>query len=210
MKRATGRTDSPQAQNRVSIQLTLGGHSFSAESLRAAAEKLAQAGGKAPVGVEVLTEKTQLVPREEFAAETAGAYLRVAGTGCGAHEIPVWSDPARPVVAVMAADAEAVGMLREKFGGRLRFVSPLLSEPALPPRATWFSLRGELLYIKVYDGGLQFAEVVPCTGGEDFRFLLERLSAAFPLADFAAGISGDAGPEPVKALKRYFKKIVCA
>ena len=135
MKRATGRTDSPQAQNRVSIQLTLGGHSFSAESLRAAAEKLAQAGGKAPVGVEVLTEKTQLVPREEFAAETAGAYLRVAGTGCGAHEIPVWSDPARPVVAVMAADAEAVGMLREKFGGRLRFVSPLLSEPALPPRA---------------------------------------------------------------------------
>ncbi len=209
MKRATGKTDSPESQNRVSIQLTLGGHSFSADALRASAEKFVQAGEKALVGVEVLTEKTLLVPREEFAAESAGAYLRVSGRGCSVGETPVWSDPALPVVAVMAADADAVGMLREKLGRRLRFHTPLLSEPALPDRAVWFCSRRGILYIKVYDPGLQFAEVVSCTGDEDLRFLLERLAAVFPLQDFTACVSEEERSGYGKVIERYFKKTVC-
>lgn len=210
MKRATGKTDSPESQNRVSIQLTLGGHSFSADTLRTSAEKLASAGTKSPVCVEVLTEKTLLVPREEFAAETAGAYLRVAGLGCDAHETPVWSDPELPVVAIMAADAEAVGMLREKLCGGLRFFSPLQTEPDLPPRSAWFYMRQGLLYVKVYDEGLQFAEVIPYTGDEDLHFLLERLSAVFSPEDFTACLAGETGSGHRKLVKRYYKKTVCA
>lgn len=209
MKPVTGKTKLQKTQNRVSIQLTLSGHSFSPDSLRDSVDNLLSNGVASYAEIEVLTEKTQLVPREAFAEEAAGAFLRIAGLGCTPNEVPVWSDPAQPVVAVMAADARAVEILQERLSGRIRFVSPLLTEPECPSPSVWFCMKDELLYIKVYDVGLQFAEVVPCADNEDFRFLLERLTAVFSLKDFTAIVTGESGV--LRSLvKRYFKRTICA
>ena len=57
MKQATG-SNTPQSINKVSIQLTLDGHSFSAPALSG------EFPGDGPVEVELLTPRTMLVPEE--------------------------------------------------------------------------------------------------------------------------------------------------
>ena len=62
MKQATG-SNTPQSINKVSIQLTLDGHSFSAPALSG------EFPGDGPVEVELLTPRTMLVPEELFDKE---------------------------------------------------------------------------------------------------------------------------------------------
>lgn len=211
MKQETGKTNQPhEKQNRVSIQLTLGGHSFSKDELLSFLDGRAVE-GTGPVEACVLTDKTLLIPREEFCSDAAATCLRIAGLGCTADEVAVWSDLRESVVAVMAANAAVVDLLREQLGDRLRFVSPLLSEPDYRTRSVWFYRHGDILYIKVYDDGLQFAEAVRFDPRktEDFRFLLERLAVAFPLSPYKAFLSGVESETLRRTAKRYFKHIVC-
>ena len=72
MKQATG-SNTPQSINKVSIQLTLDGHSFSAPALSG------EFPGDGPVEVELLTPRTMLVPEELFDKEHAGEVLAAAG-----------------------------------------------------------------------------------------------------------------------------------
>lgn len=209
MKQATGKTKFSELQNQVSIQLTLSGHSFSAGAQTVSPEAYIE-NGSAPVEVTVLTDKTLLVPQEEFSTETAEAYLRIAGKGCTRNETPVWSDSKRPVVALMAADAESVITLRAKAGDRLRFTSPLLAEHEYPEATVWFYADGPLLFIKVYDSGLQFAESAAYEDTAGLCYLLERLHAAFGLSRFTAVITGGKSSDLRKAAKPYFKRTVCA
>ena len=84
MKQATG-SNTPQATNKVSIQLTLDGHSFSAPALSG------EFPGDGPVEVELLTPRTMLVPEELFDKEHAGEVLAAAGMAALPGECPVWS-----------------------------------------------------------------------------------------------------------------------
>jgi len=73
MKRATGKTDTPQPGYKVSIQQSLDGHSFSVAAppaFPAEAER---------IEAEVLTPRTMLVPVEYFAGERAAALLAANG-----------------------------------------------------------------------------------------------------------------------------------
>ena len=72
MKQATG-SNTPQSINKVSIQLTLDGHSFSAPALSG------EFPGDGPVEVELLTPRTTLVPEEFFDEACAGELLAAAG-----------------------------------------------------------------------------------------------------------------------------------
>lgn len=73
MRQATG-SNTPQSGNKVSIQLSLDGHSFSVPAL---SELPA---GEAPVTVELLLPGTMLVPGELFDAERGAEML--AANGC--------------------------------------------------------------------------------------------------------------------------------
>ena len=94
MKQATG-SNTPQSINKVSIQLTLDGHSFSAPALSG------EFPGDGPVEVELLTPRTMLVPEELFDKEHAGEVLAAAGMAALPGECPVWSAPQQNAVAVM-------------------------------------------------------------------------------------------------------------
>ena len=77
MKQATG-SNTPQSINKVSIQLTLDGHSFSAPALSG------EFPGDGPVEVELLTPRTMLVPEELFDEEQDRKSTRLNSS----HEIP--------------------------------------------------------------------------------------------------------------------------
>ena len=116
MKQATG-SNTPQSINKVSIQLTLDGHSFSAPALSG------EFPGDGPVEVELLTPRTMLVPEELFDKEHAGEVLAAAGMAALPGECPVWSAPQQNAVAVMAAAENALAAVHE----RLRATPPRCS-----------------------------------------------------------------------------------
>ena len=130
MKQATG-SNTPQSINKVSIQLTLDGHSFSAPALSG------EFPGDGPVEVELLTPRTMLVPEELFDKEHAGEVLAAAGMAALPGECPVWSAPQQNAVAVMAAAENALAAVHERLGGRARYTTPLLCVPQTSVPTVW-------------------------------------------------------------------------
>ena len=175
MRQATG-SNTPQSGNKVSIQLSLDGHSFSVPAL---SELPA---GEAPVTVELLLPGTMLVPGELFDAERGAEMLAANGMPPTAEESVVASDPEAEFVAVTAINREALRQVEEKLGDRARFTTPLLHTPANTAKTVWMSRRAGLLYIKVYDGGeLQLAEAIPAATDTDAAYFFERLDGCFLL-----------------------------
>ena len=202
MKRATGKINPSSASERMSIRLRSDGHSFPpADAFRSAKDD----------GVEicVLTPKTQLVPRELFDAQHAQDYLAAAGLPCDETECAVWSDETAPAVAVMALGRTQAEAVRSAAGRKVRFTSPLLEGPVVPGRTAWFCRMEDLLYVKVYDDALQFAEAFAYASDEDFSFLLARLDREFEFKRFTACLALEAASLR-KLLKPYFRRIVCA
>ena len=101
MRQATG-SNTPQSGIKVSIQLSLDGHSFSVPAL---SELPA---GEAPVTVELLLPRTMLVPGELFDAERGAEMLAANGMPPTAEECVVASDPEAEFVAVTAINREAL------------------------------------------------------------------------------------------------------
>ena len=113
MRQATG-SNTPQSGNKVSIQLSLDGHSFSVPAL---SELPA---GEAPVTVELLLPGTMLVPGELFDAERGAEMLAANGMPPTAEESVVASDPEAEFVAVTAINREALRQVEEKLGRKLK------------------------------------------------------------------------------------------
>ena len=202
MKQATG-SNTPQSINKVSIQLTLDGHSFSAPALSG------EFPGDGPVEVEQLTPRTMLVPEELFDKEHAGEVLAAAGMAALPGECPVWSAPQQNAVAVMAAAENALAAVHERLGGRARYTTPLLCVPQTSVPTVWMYYAAGLLYIKVYDGKLRFAEVVPAPDEADLLYMLERLGSEFRLRDYTLRIGSGDGRALKRKLGGYFRQIVC-
>ena len=168
MKQVTG-SNTPQATNKVSIQLTLDGHSFSAHGLDG------EFPGEEPVEAELLTARTMLVPEEVLGTGDAGTLLAANGMAPAAEERAVCSLPVQGIVAVMAAHREALRQVEEKLGDRIRYTTPLLREVQAGTPTVWAYRTAGLLYIKVYDGSLRFAGVIPAPDTADVCYFTERL-----------------------------------
>ena len=194
MRQATG-SNTPQSGNKVSIQLSLDGHSFSVPAL---SELPA---GEAPVTVELLLPGTMLVPGELFDAERGAEMLAANGMPPTAEE---------EFVAVTAINREALRQVEEKLGDRARFTTPLLHTPANTAKTVWMSRRAGLLYIKVYDGGeLQLAEAIPAATDTDAAYFFERLDGCFPLKEYELRIAGDNPKAARKLLGKRFRQTTC-
>lgn len=197
MKRVTG-SNRAGVNKGVSIQLKLGGHSFSATALPATDGELV---------CELLTPKTLLVPQEEFDAAAAEKLLEAAGMPRAEHECAVWSDPGQTAVAVMAFGCAQIEALRTHCGARLQFTSPLLFKPTCAAQAVWLCRKDDLLYIKVYDNGLRMAEVVTVQTEADLVYYTEMLHRAFELARYELCLAGEFDGAARKMLRRYFSNI---
>lgn len=198
MKLATG--SNPQiVLKKVSIQLALDGHSFSASDTFP---------GEGDLLVEVLTPRTMLVPSDLFESERAAELLAANGTPLAAGERAVWSDEREGLFAVMALGKE---MLHNLTGGaeiRLHYTTPLLHTVSCDMPTVWMYRTAGLLYIKVYDRTLRFAEVIPAPAEADILYFADALGHEFPFGKYELRIAGSEKKSLYKLLNGWFRRTI--
>ena len=204
MKQETGNSISV-CDNKVSIQLPLGGHSFSPDAITG--QLTDDAAGC--VECTVLTPRTVLVPRECFDPAAAEHCLRIAGLPCLSFETAVTSDPEAQIVAVMAVDAQCLGVLRERFGERLTFTSPLCREHNCQEPTVWLFRAGDLIYIKVYKPELRMAEVLEISSEADVLQLLADLEPVLGIRSCRILCCGDDCDRLRRRMSKYYPDVRC-
>lgn len=207
MKQATG-SNAPRHVDKVSIQRSLDGHSFSVPALDDIAP------GAERVEVEVVTAQTMLVPGELFVPEAAAELLAAAGLTCTEGQTAVWSRPARldsetEAVAVMAIDENILQSIRERLGDRAEFTAPLLAGPTQGRPTLWLCHKASVLYIKVFDRSLRMAEAIRVPREADILYFVERLAGVFPLDRMTLHLADARTAELRKSIGKRFKQVVC-
>lgn len=183
-------------QNKVSIRLESGGHSFSEEAL---AEAIAS-GDR--VEVEIVSPRTTLMPAD--AHLSPDEVLRMAGLAPLASECAVMSEAVDGRVAVMAVDSALCARLKECSAV---FSSPLSSVDC-SREGTMLNLIGSVLYLHIVEGGvLRVAEALPVANDADIVYYLERFNEVYLIYNKAAYIKGGNRIEAIA--KKFFKSVVC-
>ena len=182
---------------KVSIQVKLGGRSFSANNITVA-ENMEQ------IEVEIDTSRVTLTPRNEVSLDTASELLRIVGKPCRSNEQSVCSELQADIVAVIAIDRNALETILAKWGSRVLFTTPLLDmrhneEPCLTIDAT-----DKVCYMRLFDGGLQRAEAFDATTAEDVLYLATEWLCNRNIPIYIKGSA-----ETVKLLGKYFKQVIC-
>lgn len=186
------------AYKKVSIQVKLGGLSFSAESV-AVADDIEQ------VEFVIETPRVLLAPREEVSLDCAGELLRLIGKPCRTNEQSVCSELQTEIVAVMAIDAKALNAIVERWGSRASFTSPLLDMRHCEENCLTIDISDRVCYLRLFDNGLQRAEAHNATNAEDVLYLVnEWLSNEKGTPIYIKG-----GKECAKLLRKYYKQVIC-
>ncbi len=203
MRQVTG-SNSTVSNKMVSIQLLLGGHSFSADIL---SDDIV--GSHDDVCLVVNTHKVTLVPCEEFEAEMAAECLAIVGLGCAEDERAVYSDAEADKIAVMAVAEEALTQIEAKLGSRARFTTPLLeSAHDSEPHNISLRIADGVCYMRYADNRLRMAEAVRVSSPEDTLYYTMRACELLGGGGQATVyLNGDR--QTASLLKRYFKRVVC-
>lgn len=187
--------------NRVSIRLKSGGHSFSIEELTAIQD------GGYPTDIVVLTTKTTLVPEELFDAAHATDYLSEVGLSPSISEIAINTTSCNGMVAVMAINKRCYEALKTSMSTECVFSTPLLDNEA-PTDGSILHLEDNILYVRVYNGGLKFAEAMECKSDADVLYYLTSINEVYNIFNTHARAKGET-TRLQRIGKKVFKKIVC-
>ena len=200
MRQETGANSFAAYEKSVSIQLPLGGHSFSVETIPADARPL----------FEVITPRTTLVPLDVFDAGACEAFLSAAGLTCRSGETAVTCGMTDGAVAVAAIDAECLQSLRGRFGDKLTLLCPLCRQTDMDSDTVTLFRAGDILYIKVYGNGkLRFAEAVEAAGDAAIVELLQNIEQQLGFGRYMFLCSGDGAKAMRKLLKRFYRNVKC-
>ena len=183
--------------NKVSIQVKLGGRSFSAD-------KIAIDEGVEQVEFVIDTPRVVLAPQEEVSLDTASELLRIVGKPCRIDEQSVCSELQADIVAIMAIDAEALASIVEKWGSRASFTSPLLDMRHSEESCLTIDTTDKVCYMRLFDGGLQRAEAFDATTPEDVLYLVNEWLGNNATPIYIKGESATA-----KLLRKYYKQVIC-
>lgn len=186
--------------NNVSTRRVLGGHSFSSEDV----ERMLSACGDSEVVV--AAAKTALVPYEEFQRVGLDAAVAALGLHVSVGESALSSAPHDGMVAVMVL-REALCDVMRRHATKCGYTSPLLLDSRME-RGAVLSLADGLLFVRIYDDGLQFADVVEVQGEADIHYYLEQINRVYNI--YNIGVCLQLGAEQLmKVSKTLFKQIVC-
>jgi hypothetical protein len=196
MRQETG--SNPISSNKkVSIQVKLGGRSFSALDI-AIAEDIEQ------VEFVIDTPRVTLAPRSEVSLDSASELLRIVGKPCRSNEQSVCSELQADIVATMAIDADILASIIAKWGSRATFTSPLLDMRHSEESCLTIDTTDKVCYMRLFDGGLQRAEAHDTTTPEDVLYLVAEW-----LSDSATPIYIKGNKEYAKLLRKYYKQVIC-
>lgn len=222
---------------RVSIQQSLDGHSFSRPVLAEIPE-----GSEVRV-VELILPGSMLVPERLLSEESArdllaangmpaapeeqivvcrGSVVPPKGDTCGqtsGKRLPADDATTRngqnlqeeeeAVVALVAVEKRILHEIRERFP-EARFTTPLLDKPLSRRKCVWICRREQLLYIKVYEKGLlRLAEVIPARTEAETGYFIEELGQILPLKEYELRITGEHAKELRKWIGKQFEKAIC-
>lgn len=188
------------SQDKVSIRLVSGGHSFSDTELRDAL-----ASGK-DVEVEFITPRSVLVP-SDMALAPADA-LHASGITLKNSECAVATPAIDGRVAVMAIDAEQHHRLEQMLGEHFCYASPL-AEVNTKRDGVSMMLCNKTLYMHIVtDGVLCFSEALMAENEADILYYLERCNEVYLIYNKVAYITGEC--HRLKPLTgRVFRSVVC-
>lgn len=202
MKQVTGNNTSAPSKD-VSIQVNLGGHSFSASDIPADVLH-----GEGNVEFVINTHKVTLVPQCAFEDVLSAEYLAAVGLECAENETTVCSEMQAPAIAVMAIDRNALNGILSALGTRAKFTSPLLGEQHESGCNISVSIMEGVAYFRIFNSVLRLAEAVPVKSADDVLFYAHQFAMATRLdTDTPIYIKG--ASQYGKLLKHYFKHVVC-
>ena len=204
MKQETG-NNRAATEKRLSIQLQLGGHSFSQALLPREAVMSNEV-----VTFSVLTHKCTLVPKEVFDATDVEKYLAIEGLGCDDDECAICDFTGDDAIVVMAIDKVCLKEICDTLVGRALFVSPLSREYHTAEKDIYIYMIDGIAYFKLYDGEkLLYAEAAKVVNCHDVVYYIALLGECFDLSVFNAYIEGEQTVETAKLIRPYFQKVKC-
>lgn len=160
--------------------------------------------------IELLTERTLLVPKALYNADNERALLAAAGLTPLASECVVSTRTESGITALMAIDSEELKRLKEEHGDNLNFTTPLLEAPNVTEPTVWIVECGYLIYIKVYGLALTMAEVVRLQTDEELDMLLHRLTTQGNLSGYTLRLKQrNKNKQRLHIYRNHFKQIVC-
>ncbi|MBR4963803.1 MAG: hypothetical protein IKZ32_00410 [Alistipes sp.] len=182
----------------VSIRLMSGGHAFSTKEL----EELLQSG--ACREVEVVTAKTILRPEQGFDSTMAQRDFEELGFAIDEDEVVVCSPSKYGRVALMAIGKECYERLIS-IGSEVVFTSPLIDGDDLEQGSS-LTLVGDVLYVRVYNEGLRFAEAIAVQSDADLLYYLESIHRVYNIYNMYARALGNK-ERVVKVCGKLFKQL---
>lgn len=201
MRQVTG-SNQPLATDKVSIQQSLNGHSFSLPNLVEPSEGV-------PMEVEILTRHTMLVPVTIYQAGQGEQMLAINGLAVGSEECVVASEAVQEQVAIMALPKRIHQLLTNKYGEQVRFTTPLLHTINASKPTLWLHYSSGYLFAKLYHKeGLQLAEVIPAESEEEVCYFLERLDTLYPLKSLCL-LTGKEQKEIQRWAGKRFQTMLC-
>ena len=187
------------ANKKVSIQVKLGGRSFSTHGIEIA-------DNVERIEVIIDTTRVALAPRESISFDTAAELLRIVGKPCRSNEQSVCSEFQADIVAAIAIDGSALASIVERWGSRVTFISPLLDMRHSEEKCLTIDASEDVCYMRHFNNGLQRAEAFAISTAEDVLYLatewLQQEKKATPIY-----IKGEKAT--AKLLRKYFKQVIC-
>ena len=185
---------------KVSIQVKLGGLSFSANKVCASDAK--------QLLFVIDTPRVTLVPREDVTLDNAAELLRIAGKECRLNEQTVCSELQDDIVAIMAIDKEALASITERWGSQASFTSPLLDMSHSEEACLSINASEKVCYIRHFGEGMRLlrAEAFESTTPEDILYLVAKWIGSNDIPIYIDK-SGDCSS--AKLLSKYYKRVKC-
>lgn len=180
----------------MSIQVKLGGRSFSAPAALVDAEQ--------QVELVIDTPRVILAPRSEVSLDLASKLLEITGKSCHNSEICVCSELQADIVAVIAIDKLAFYNIIEQWGSRALFTSPLLDMRHSGKRCLTIDASDRVCYMRLFDNGLQRAEAYDISTAEDILYYATEWLSSKETPIYIKGEDKYA-----KLLRKYFKQVIC-
>ncbi len=189
----------------MSIRLLLDGHDFSDSAARL--RQAVPSESNVSLLLTIDTPETVLVPRDLFLPGAEERYLQLCGINCPKDSSLITSSPDAPVVAVMACDRELVQFIRENYGERVSFTSPLLETIDEATRSLQIFLTGNCAYVTYRKGEkLLYAEALPDPAPLSVLYYVRHLDQLFGLSRSRISIAGDHAEEVFQEVNHYYRR----
>ena len=182
---------------KVSIQVKLGGLSFSTQHFEVA-DDIEQ------VEIVIDTPRVTLAPREYVSLNSATELLRLTGKPCRNNEQSVCSELQDATIAIMAIDSNALAAIVEKWGSRASFTSPLLDMRHSTERCLTVDVTDKVCYLRLFDNGLKRAEAFEATTPEDTLYFVSEWIEEMDTPIYIKGKQN-----AIKLLRKYYKRVIC-